>query len=289
MEKRVIATLINVAAHPHSGSQTYQQLFELAYSQDVAIRVRGDRYAWMSHLWINENKGEVFLTGNIATFTQIDMDGAWIDMGTRLPADKDRLSTIKQAVKGVQPNYHEFRFHVDLQSHQVAVETHDGERSLSPKMTEKYFRDLFARENVIEQFGEVEVHYVADKEALNHIIGSKYLRKIEIHITRPNADGLADVERAIMEELGLLGAKGSTLTYTAIRGQALTLTDDIKDIARVARKNGYVEGNVGGESYSTKDHPLEKAYTFDDDAQTQESAFTLLARELFAAEANSAD
>lgn len=286
MEKKVTGTIINVAVHPHDGFQTYLRLFESAYRLDRAVRVHGDRYAWMSHLWTNGEGDKVYLTGNIATFIQIDVDGAWIDMGTRESADQGRIKKIKEVVDGVQPNYHEFRFYVDLKSHLVVVETDDGKRTFSPRMIEKFFRGIFSDDEIVDGFGEVEVYFVPDKDSLNRIIGSKYLRKIDIHITRPNADSVADVERRLMEELDRMGARSSTLTYAAIRGQTLNLPEDVKNIARVARTNGYVEGNVAGEKYSTKDHPIEKVRVYESDAQSQESAFNDLALELIASERN---
>lgn len=286
MEKKVTGTIINVAVHPHDGPQTYRSLFENAYSLDRAVRVHGDRYAWMSHLWVNGEGRKAYLTGNIATFTQIDVDGAWIDMSTRSSADQSRIDDIKKAVSGVQPNYHEFRFYVDLKDHLVVVETDDGKRTFSPRMIEKFLRGVFSQEVIVDAFGEVEVSFVPDKESLNRIIGSKYLRKIEIHLTRPNADSVADVEKRLMEELDKMGARSSTVTYAAIRGQTLDLPEEVKNIARVARTNGYVEGNVAGEHYSTKDHPVERTRVYESNAQSQELAFNDLAVELIDSERN---
>ncbi|MBA0221796.1 DUF4747 family protein [Stenotrophomonas maltophilia] len=286
MEKKVTGTLINVAVHPHDGPNTYLRLFESAYGLDRAVRVHGDRYAWMSHLWINGEGSKQFLTGHIATFSQIDMDGAWIDMTTRSTADAGRIDSIKKVVKDVQPNYHEFRFYVGLKEHLVAVETDDGKRTFSPRMAEKFFREIFSAASIVDEFGEAEVCFVPDRESLNRIIGSKYLRKLEIHLTRPNADSVADIEKRVMDELEKFKARAATHTYTAVRGQTLEVSEDVKNLARVARTNGYVEGNVAGEIYSTKDHPIERVRSYDSDAQSQELAFNDLAVDLIRSEIN---
>ncbi|MDR6095986.1 hypothetical protein QE373_003283 [Stenotrophomonas sp. SORGH_AS321] len=288
MERQVSGTLINVAAHPHNGADTYLKLITAAHALNRAVRVHGDRYAWMSHLWTNKARnGKVSMTGNIATFTQIDMDGAWIDMQTRAAADAKRIDNVKRVVAGIQPNYHEFRFYFEPQIHLIAVETNDGVRSFSPRMAEKFFSELLSANGITDEFGDIEVNFVPDKESLNRIISSKFLRKISIHFSRPNADSLDDIERKVMESMNEMGARTSTVTYSAVRGATLSLTPDVKNLARVARRNGYVEGNVAGEPLSTRDHPIERRLVFDDNAQDQASAFDGLARGLIESESDS--
>lgn len=286
MEKQTVATLINVVAHPHDGPDTYRKLFRAANDLDRAVRIHGDRYGWMSFLREEDGPDGPLLTGYIATFVKIDMDGAWIDMSTRSAAEDSKIETVKDVVAGLQPNFHEFRFYVDLPRHLVAVETSDGKRTISPRMAEKFFTLLFSADPIIDSFGDVEVSYIPDKEALNRIIGSRYLRKLTIHFTRPNADSLSELERRVMDKLGEMGARSSDVTYSAARGDTLKLPDEVKDLARVARRNGYVEGNVAGETFSTKDHPIEKHRTYDERVQDRASAFYGLARELVETEAN---
>lgn len=270
MEKKISGCLINITVHPHSKKDIYISLFEDIYNLDRAVRVHGDRYAWMSHLWSNtSSRGKKFLTGNIATFTRIDVDGSWIDMSTREAADEKRLKAVKAAVDGVQPNYHEFRFYFDPTSHQIVVEENDGKKSLSPSMSERFFREVCAASFIQETYGEVEVHVVPEKEAVSRIISSKYLRSIKIHITRPNPDSLAELEKELLDQLEDIGARTSEINYSAARGKTLRLDERTKRIARVARKNGFVEGNVGGEKLSTKDHPMIKVMQYEQKSQSQ--------------------
>lgn len=285
MDSKVAGSLINIAVHPHHGSKTYSSLIKELYSLDTAVRVRGDRYAWMVQLWENEDgRGRITFSGLIATFTRINMDGAWINMKTKESVDPDRLDQVREAVKDVQPNYHEFRFFFDPKTHQVVVETSDGDREFSPQLAEKFFSELCEMPGIVERFGEAEVHFVADSEALNRIITSKYLRSIRIRVTRPNHDSLADIERELLESMDSQNAREYNIELKAVRSQTLELDDRTKNLARIARKNGYVEGNVGGEKYSTKEHPMVRTFEFDTDAQTREAAFNVLAKQVLDAE-----
>ena len=87
------------------------------------------------------------------------------------------------------------------------------------------------------------------------------LRRLDIHLERPNPDDLTDEANRILEKLVRQGAKSQDLALTKAPGVSnLTPDEDTKTLAEIAATNGYVSGRGRDEegnitTVSTSEHP----------------------------------
>lgn len=109
--KRTISVAgINIRVHRRHSSNEYISLLRDAQNLDRPIRVFGDQYLF---LWfvrpIKTGKPMEGLEGQIAKFTDIDLDSQWFNIAKHKPADRDEIKSVN-IPKELRPNFSSYRF-----------------------------------------------------------------------------------------------------------------------------------------------------------------------------------
>jgi Domain of unknown function (DUF4747) len=245
---------LNIAAMPHPEG-VYQSLLKDAAKKQV--RARGSDFAKIT---VPQAKQDNVLVGRILVWTEIDMDGAWLDLEREREVPPDRVGEI-DIPENVKPNYRCFSYGFDVINHRLYYEARNDKREqLGPTVARRIFSNLL---DGLSYHGEpigVEVTLIPDEETLARILRMRGLKRLHMRINRPNPDDFDAVKQRILSDLVDNHAGRRDTEYVRARGEArLTPSDDVKVIAEVAAENGFVEGeaDVDGEKIkvSTREHP----------------------------------
>ncbi|TIS60500.1 MAG: DUF4747 family protein, partial [Mesorhizobium sp.] len=123
----------------------------------------------------------------------------------------------------------------------------------------KIFNELFGPPIQGIEAPLVEVTVIPDEDLLKRILAISKLKRLHIHLVRPNADAIDPQE--ILDNLVQQGAKSQDVIYVAAPGpDGLKPNEETTTQAEVASHNGFVKGSgveEDGESVSlsTKEHP----------------------------------
>jgi len=243
---------VNVAAHPHP-SGVYLKLLETAAL--AKVNYWGDHYATISSPVQREDG---FYQGRLVTWTAINKDEPAVDTQK---LEEVNLADIDLTLPdNLGFNGRIFIYTFRERDHTMFVETkNEFRKTLSASRVEKILTGLFSSEIQGSDAPLVEVTLIPEEDALNRILGLDRLKRLEIHLVRPNADDLDVAE--ILAELDAQNAKSLEKTLVAAPGdQGLDPDEKTKKQAEVAEFNGYVLGKGNKEDgelvqYSTKAHP----------------------------------
>lgn len=243
---------VNVAAHPHPAG-VYLELLQKA--AETQVNYWGDHYAKISPPMEREAG---FYQGRLVTWTAINRDEPAVDTQRLEEVDWEDLDLAIPENLGFNGRIFFYSFRERDHTMFVEVKNEFGKR-VSPKRVEKILFRLFSPEVQGPDAPLVEVTLIPDEDTLNRILSLDRLKRLEIHLVRPNADDL-DVED-ILAELDAQNAKSMEKVLVAAPGEeGLEPDDRTRKEATVAEFNGYVVGS-GNEAdgelvhLSTKAHP----------------------------------
>jgi hypothetical protein len=246
-------TVLNVVASPHPPG-TYRSLFEMA-SQRRSVSFRGDQYGSISSA---DSRTAELLLGRLVIWTQIDESepAVVIDQLREVPFVDLEI----QIPDNLGFNCRVFLWAFRITDHKLFVETkNEFGKTVSPNSAAKFFSRLFSQTELGEKAPYVDVTVVPEDDSVNRVLEIPSLKKILIHLTRPNPDSIDDDARRVLARMESMGAKSQITQLTALPGETLHLDEDIRTMAEVAASNGFVEtrGYDDGEAIklSTKEYP----------------------------------
>lgn len=245
--------ILNIAASPHPEG-VYVRLLEQAATKQV--KYWGDRFATIS---APREREEGFWQGRILTWDNIDFREPGIDTGSLTEVDVSGFGDTLPPNIGF--NGRVFLYTLRVRDHRVFVETlNELGKTLSPRQAGKIFDSLLNEPNQPRESPIVSVTVIPDENALKQILAIDQLKKLRIHLVRPNADDVGDEADEVLQELVEQGAKSQDILLTAAAGEGLKPNEHTLAQASVAEINGYVDGN-GREAdgtrvaYSTRQYP----------------------------------
>jgi hypothetical protein len=245
---------INVSASPHPDG-VYRQMLLAAANKD--IEVFGDDFAKITEA--SERDPGIFI-GRILVWTKIDKGGDWVNLQKNQKASEQDKSKIV-LVPTIQPNYKSFQFAFIEKKHWLVVEYKNELRQrFSPKRAERFFRNLFSRDILGEEFPDIEITVIPDEDSLARLLSIEHLRRLKIVIVRPNPDDMGDHAEEVLASMEQNGAGQYAVELAKARGiSTLTPSPKTLNLAEIATTNGYVQGEGrNGDTpvfESTKDHP----------------------------------
>lgn len=147
-------------------------------------------------------------------------------------------------------------------------------------------RKLFSSTEIVEDFGEIDITVIPEKERIEEILRIKMLRKLTVEIERPNPDDLDGLEHEILEEMANENIGRKKVEIIAQKGSSISPSEATKNLSRVAANNGHVEGegydsNGKRVRESTVDHPLIRKTKFDSKTTTIGAALIAFATKVF--------
>lgn len=273
-ELKIDYAALNITTHPHS-TKNYVALFTTIKRLKAGIRIYGDRFCTMSFLHklkkdqtINEP-----LSGELVTYTQIDVDGEWYNFTSEKVSSDEDLYEIN-IPEHLKPNCSRFSFIFFPDTHTFVFETKTNGKSLTPNLTEKYFKKIFEQLEKKGRFKNLSVFILKEPDEIERIINAKNIRSITLVTNRPNPDDLSKTEDKIKRKLKKMKAIKEERTLKAEKGSELSLDSETKMEARVAAKNGIVKTkniNEKGkiEERSSENVPLIRTSYYDQSTTTQ--------------------
>lgn len=289
-QRKLHIGMLNVVTHPHSPS-SYVDLFKIALN--FPVKMGGDHRAVVG-TWSPIVKDDPIdgIQGYIFRYTELDMDGAWLDMVTRKKIEPEELEELVSVPENFKPGFSSIWFNFYPKTHRLVfeVETKDyttgKASSFSQSTAQLFFQRLFNRIKDKTRFSSIDVTIVQSHETLRKIFSLPSLQSLEIVINRPNpTDGTFEeqIERQLQEEKTthfeqLMVSKEMGGLKPSSRTQAL---------AKVAMSNGYVEAK-GKEATGQKvvlktiEKPVELITSYDP-KQGLAYAFLEAAKKLIAA------
>ncbi|MGO8153215.1 DUF4747 family protein [Rhizobium leguminosarum] len=243
--------ILNIATNPHpDGIYT-----------DILARVAGKKVNYYgSHFATISTPREIeegFFQGRLATWVEIDTNEQAMDLEKLDPIDFDDLGLV--IPKNVGFNGRVFLYTLRYRDHMLFVETlNEFGKRVAPSSAAKIFRLLFSKNILGEKGPVVEVTVIPEEDALQRIFKIPELKRLKIHLVRPNAD---DIDPAIvLEELMEQGARSQDIVLVAATdGDGLDPNKRTTTQAEVAETNGYVEG-AGRDDNGTKIEFSTRAY-----------------------------
>lgn len=225
------------------------------------------------------------MLGSLARFTKIDKNLDWFNSETLDAVDADNVKKIS-IPDGVHPNYVPIFFAFFEAQHMFVFETQGKGVSISPSMVIKYFQEILRSNFIINKYGSVDVNIVSDKNKLDEIIESKFIRKLTIKIMKPNPDVLRRQRERAMNRLNGNNAAIFEQVLIPHHGSVITPDEETRDLAAVALTDGEVVATIGGadgqrvQTVSTSDKPLVYPHVYESDELTEQLGFLRGARSL---------
>lgn len=285
--KRMTLSAINIAIHPHPTPEVYERVFKRAakYMKDrkQAIHVRGEQYATITYpLRVKSpySNGDAF-AGDILKFTEIRLDGDWLDISTlesRSPDDvKDEISIPEE----LRPNLHRFAYAIFPDTHKIVFQVEIGDSKTSPNIIYNFFERLFNIKEIKGDADSIKLTIVPEKNKVEEILNIFQLKELKIILTKPNPDELDDLDVEFEKHLEQENAESYTQSYKSEKDGKLTPSNRTRKIAKLASTNGEVwgkgkdrEGKVITET--TKSHNMKKKFRYSDN--TRELPYTRFVR-----------
>jgi DNA-binding ferritin-like protein (Dps family) len=242
------------------------------------FQVFGDTYIAIRYF---DPKGGL---GIFVKYTEIDVGGDWFDLEEFEKATPDKLDSIAIPAN-LRPNHAQFYFILNKNLHVVAFSSYAESKGLSPRAIEKYFKNVFAIPEIVQEFGIIEVDLVQDFEDAMELLERDGIREISIKIRRPNPDDIGDDLAAVMEDrLKEQGAEEYEEDLRTKSGPGISPNDRTKKLALIGAENGSVrvKSPVNGvlKWQDTASSPLTEVVKYKGD-ESEFVVFEQLAKKLF--------
>lgn len=247
-DRKLTIAGINIVTHPHN-PESYVRLLKKTFDLRQSVSVRAAQHMMIGELRpYSENDPKQRLAGRIYRFLQIDKNAPWFNVARHDVATDDELRKINIPDE-LRPNTEMFDFVFYPHGHTLYFDTHSNaaraseQRTMSAGQVGKMLSTLFSHQEIVQEFGQVEVTVLPEQEQLERILSIYELRTLTIKVTRPNPDELGAAQARVFARLNNLKARQIKYELTAETGQSITPDDDTKQIALVAASNGVVVGH----------------------------------------------
>lgn len=274
VRKLSISAINIVMPKPHS-PERYINLLQEAKDMKKPINLRGDFQGMLGSVRPKDDEG--YVSGEIYKYFNLRIDTQWFNMQEQKPAEEADLFAIR-VPEHLKPHFKYFHYVFSSKHHRLFLITQDLKDSMAPSQAQKLFKGLFSSEEIVQKYGEIEVHIEPQHETLDRILSIPCLKKLYVEITPPNTDDFHAIEEAIFGDMDRQNAKRLSKTLIARDRNGLSPSNETKILAKVAQSNGHVEGSgldADGSSVkvSTLDHPYVEQVTYN--PATEDRAETL--------------
>lgn len=258
--RRVFAASINIALHEPHSVERYNSLLLSAYKLRKIVKVRGIACAMMGSCYlIDKHAPERGIEGEIFKFINLDPNEPWFDLEKKEEADKLSRNQIF-IPENLKPHLQRFPFVFFPEGHRFHFLTREGNRAFSAWAMGEYL-DRLLNDPSLHKFSPVNITVEPAKETVSKIFEIHSLHRLEIELTRPNADDHNNEELRFLDKLAQQDAKRLEIKLVSDNGKSLKPDEETRAIARVAASNGHVTGTGYSSdrrkiTISTQSHPL---------------------------------
>lgn len=233
--------ILNIKEPKHK-TENYINLIFDAHKLEKVIKIRANDYGLLGSCnFINGEKKEEGIHGTILKFFNLDPQTDWLNILKREEATDDERSNIR-IPDYLKPNYEKFVFVFKPKSHRLFVLTNNEKgKSMSIGTAQKFFSRLFNSDELMEEYGEIEVIIEQDKEEFIKLMNSYKISHLEIMVSQPNVDHLEGEDDEVRKRLEDQNAKSLIYQLKSKNNETILPNEDTMKLARVATSNGYVK------------------------------------------------
>jgi len=237
-KRSITYTVFNIRTHPHK-PQGYVDLFYKAFDLKKQINLAGEKYCIITQIAQLGKDPLNGLSGEIARYTKIETN-KWFNLSELRAAVDDETKEIK-IPEELRPNFKNFSFVFYPKNHYLVIECKDRHGKMSPQVIEKYFNGLFSTDEIVNEFGTIEITLVPQTDQLDTLFAVKQITNLELVLRRPNTDGLEDLDDEVLTRLNQQNAEEEMIILKAQRGCSIVADDRTKALSHVAQLNGEVK------------------------------------------------
>lgn len=283
-KRKLTMGVINITMHPHR-PELYVELLKDAKRLKCSSEI-GNLQTMLinraSSLEIGAKVDAPILSGTMVRFQNIDMDALWYDVINSDVAQEQDLEAIN-IPPNLKPNTSLFEFVFFPESHKFFYEMESKDAKISPTHMEKALRTILNHPELEKKYGRVDVTNIPEIDKLVQALALKSISSVKVQVTRPNADHFQDIERDFLAQMNEENVSDLFIEKRAVKGGALVVTQKIRDLAKIAERNGHAEIKGHDEnghpiSFSTKSHPARISDYFDAGKETTLSFLVKMAR-----------
>ena len=272
-KRKLTMGVINITMHPHK-PELYVELLKEAVRLKALAGIGNLQSALINRASPLEMgaKNAAVLSGTVARFQNIDMDGAWFDTSSSTIADESELAEIN--IPGhLKPNSTLYDFVFVPSVHKFFYEMESKDAKISPLQMEKALKDILNHPVLEKKYGRVEVTNVPEVDKLEKALAIKSISSVVLSITRPNADHFSTIERRFLAQMSAENVAEIYQEKKAVKGESINVTPDLRNAAKIAEQNGYAEVRGHDDSgspvnFSTRTHPVKIASFYDSGTET---------------------
>lgn len=249
---------LNITVHPEHNPTIYSNMIKYAYEMKRTINVGGrNNYMVISRI---EPEKDGIIIGRITRFSGINSDEPWFDVDKMEIAEEDQMKNIV-IPSHLKPNSCEFWFGFDSKHHIMVIDKSNEGKNISIKYARTFIEKLLTSDEILKEFGEVNVNEITDINELDRMLARKDIKRIIIKITRPNPDDILHLSVPYFERLRSMNVNEQTTDCKASDGACIVPDDNMIKDAQISALNGrtecYIQGEKGTKKIkiSTDNHP----------------------------------
>lgn len=262
----VTVAAANIVAETHT-PETYVNIITRASNLQIKVPFYGQRVAKLGKVF---ETAHGFLT-SLNTYIQLDINESWYD-DTANDALSDTGHLLSLLPRGLHPSFRRSNMLLDANSHMLFFEVKNVYgQTFSPRDVARALSFIFASKEIADEFGSISITIDPTDDAVERIIHLDHLSRLKIRLKRPNPDDHEDDEAFYDRKLGDNKAQVmETILIKERKAESLQPDSEIQRMARVAARNGFVEGKGLDESgvtvvESTRSHPKMRKTQLGDD------------------------
>ncbi|MEX6508634.1 DUF4747 family protein [Jiella sp. M17.18] len=235
--KRIVPVFaVNIAADPHP-PKIYPRILRKA--SRIMVQARGSDFARITKP-IRHRRHRHLYVGRLHLWTDIDLEGDWIDLDKQEKLSEDERKKINIPEKA-RPNFRVFEYVFDIRSHLMYIEArNDLDKTIGATVVESIMQKIFSRWALGESLPEVAVTMVPEEGVAEELLAIPHKRIIQIVAYRPNPDfAPPETVRRVNDLMDRMNVHRIEHRFArSANAETIVLPPDERDLAAVAVDNG---------------------------------------------------
>jgi hypothetical protein len=280
--RKMYGSVLNIKTHPHS-PQKYHDLFIDVFKRGGSVRIFGDNWGAIGNIWaLDSTRPLEGLYGVIYRFTRIDNTKPWYDEKKRVEVEAGEEGEFVPDLGNMQPNSKRSVFIFYPEKHRLVFEANN----FSPNSARKLFAGLFSPDEIVDEYGDVDVVVESSSESIKRILRIPTMTKLSIDFTLPNPDEIGEaIRERLQERMRSENCKRLIEIKRASKEDGLSPDEETVELMNLAKSNGWVDAEGYDENdkkmeESTYDHPLKDSVAYLSETTSGREAIQMLSAKL---------
>lgn len=242
---------LNVKLHPHT-PEKYLELFTDIFSRKHRAKIFGDKWG-TPHLLMNIDSKDPLkgIYGTFFQYTQIDPKKPWLDLGKMEAILDEHGNPIPLVGDDKMPNLSEIEFVFYPVGHRLFFNM----KKVTPLNIQRMFEEICSVGYIRKRYGRVLVDIEWEKEVIKKILEIPTITKLEIQISRPNPDDIAELEDEVIRRMDRQKVNRWTETLSGTKSEGIEPDNVTVSMMNIASSNG----KVSAKGYDLEGSPVDES------------------------------